>query len=32
MDEAKQWKSRPLKAYYSFVFLDATHFNWEGNK
>ena len=31
MDEANQWKSRPLKACYPFVFLDATHFNVKTN-
>lgn len=31
MDEANQWKSRPLKACYPFVFLDVTHFNVKTN-
>ncbi len=31
MDEANQWKSRPLKACYPFIFLNATHFNIKAN-
>ncbi len=31
MDEANQWKSRPLKACYPFIFLDATYFNVKTN-
>lgn len=31
MDEANQWKTRPLKECYPFVFLDATHFNVKTN-
>ena len=31
MDEANQWKTRPLKKCYPFVFLDATHFNVKTN-
>ncbi|GLI57794.1 hypothetical protein PM10SUCC1_33080 [Propionigenium maris DSM 9537] len=31
MEEANQWKSRPLKVCYSFVFLDGIHFNVKTN-
>ena len=31
MEEANQWKTRPLKECYPFVFLDATHFNVKTN-
>lgn len=31
IEESNQWKSRPLKACYPFIFLDATHFNVKTN-
>ncbi len=31
MEEANQWKSRPLKSCYPFVFLDGIHFNVKTN-